>query len=208
MSFILNKILIIDYEGGNLASLQLALEDAGGETIISKSSDDLFDVDKVIIPGVGSFNDAVKSLKEFGWFNPLKEFALGENKTLLGICVGMQLLADIGNEGGNNQGLSLINGHVELLKSNSNERVPHMGWNNVSLKKKTELFKNITDNSDFYFAHSYHFVSDDNSDILATTDYCGTTTVALQRENIYGVQFHPEKSSTAGKIFLTNFVNL
>jgi len=203
------KVLIIDYGMGNLGSISRAVEECGGEYLISDNPKKLEEADKIILPGVGSFRDGIENLNLGGWVTPLKSYACDKKIPLLGICLGMQLLADKGSEGGETVGLGLINGQVQKLEpKSSSEKIPHIGWNNVDKAKEDKIFESIPDRSDFYFVHSYHFVPKDKKDILAVTPYCGKFVSVVGNDNIYGTQFHPEKSSNAGFQLLKNFLNL
>lgn len=202
------KILIVDYGAGNLFSLYRALEECGGNPYISDKPADLERTDKVILPGVGSFQTGMKNLTELGWIEPLRYVASQGTTPVLGICLGMQLLSSYGHEHGQAAGLGLIPGEVPKLCSESGERVPHVGWNAVFYRGKNELFNSIDDGKDFYFVHSYHFVPDSEEYIVATTPYCQNFVSVINRANIYGVQFHPEKSSKPGLQLLKNYIDL
>lgn len=203
------KVLVVDYKMNNLGSIKRALEYCGATVIVSSDPSELKNADKIVIPGVGAFSDAMKNLEQLGWVSALKDAVLIEKKFLLGICLGMQLLAEEGHEGGCCQGLGLIEGKViKLISSNKTERIPHVGWNEVFYKEQCQLFKNITSGTDFYFVHSYHFVTDGEQVSAACTQYCGGFVSAVNKNNIFGVQFHPEKSMPAGLILLKNFVNI
>lgn len=202
------KTLIIDYGMSNLGSISRAVEECGGSAVVSDSPESLKEAAKVILPGVGSFRDGMINLDRVGWVEPLKKTALN-GIPILGICLGMQLLADEGDEGGKTNGLGIVAGSVTKLKIKAKEdRLPHVGWNEVRQKKECALFDGIKDSSDFYFVHSYHFDVKDKCDILAVTPYCGEFVSAIKHNNIYGVQFHPEKSSVSGFQLLKNFLNI
>ncbi|WP_420547770.1 imidazole glycerol phosphate synthase subunit HisH [Curvivirga sp.] len=208
----MSNILIVDYEGGNLASLRAAVRTVGGEVSFSNQPGDIEDAEKIIVPGVGAYKDAMEKLSRTGWADTLKECAATGDKPILGVCVGMQILSTFGEEGNNDghltSGLDLIPGVVQKLKSENNERVPHMGWNNVNYSDACELFDGIPDQTDFYFAHSYRFIPDNEQNVIATTDYCSDTVVTVRSGNVFGAQFHPEISSGAGLMFLKNFIEM
>ena len=201
---------IIDYGVGNLGSLKRAFEECSVEVGILKSPTELETATHLVLPGVGSFAECMYQLREQGWVDPLTKDVLGHGIPLLGICLGMHMLCSRGYEGGKStEGLGFIEGEVVRLKElGSHERIPHVGWNEVSIKKSSNLlFEGIPNNTDFYFVHSYHFSPSDMSSIVATTPYCGEFVSAISHKNIHGVQFHPEKSVPAGLILLQNFLN-
>ncbi len=200
-------IVIIDYGMGNLDSVKRAFEECGAQAVVSDDPESLRTAQRIVLPGVGSFDNGMKNLKSRGWLSAIKEES-GKNKIpLLGICLGMQLLATKGYEGGQTQGLGLIPGEVVKLNPvQRDERIPHIGWNEVKILKENTLFKNIADGSDFYFVHSYHFVPQKEDYIIAKTPYCGGFVSAVLKENIFGVQFHPEKSQFPGMKLITNFL--
>ena len=203
------KILIIDYGMGNLGSVKRAVEECGVDNVtISHSVSDFEDCTHAILPGVGAFPDAMKNLEEFGLVKEIKKVAIDEKIPFLGICLGMQLLASTGTEVVNHEGLGLIPGRVVLLSSNNNERIPHVGWNEIHLQKGDELLNQIPDKSDFYFVHSYHFIPDSSENVLTITPYCDSFVSSVSHANIKGTQFHPEKSSTMGFQLLRNFLTL
>lgn len=202
------RVVIIDYGLGNFGSIQRAvLECCKGSVSISHIPEEIESADKLILPGVGAFADGMKNLGEKGLDQIIRNQTQNEHIPLLGICLGMQLLATQGYEGGETQGLNIIPGEVQKLQPvTSGERIPHIGWNEVWYKKNTPLFENITDGSDFYFVHSYQFIPKNNDDIIGTTPYCGSFVSAINHDSIYGVQFHPEKSSILGFNVLKNFL--
>lgn len=201
-------IVVVDYGMSNLGSISRALEECGADVIISDNPQDLTKAEKIILPGVGAFGDGMKNLNEKGWTKIIREEVLGNKVPILGICLGMQLLAKTGFEGGKFEGLNLIEGDVIKFKPINNERIPHVGWNDIIKTQENSLFEGIENNSDFYFVHSYHFQVKNKEDIIAKTLYCGEFVAAVNRENIYGTQFHPEKSIPLGFKVLKNFLNL
>lgn len=201
------QVGIIDYGMGNLASVRNALKEQGYNADILTSPDRLLSAPRLILPGVGSFKAAMHNLESQGWIAPLKLAINEKSIPLLGICLGMQLLADRGEENGNTPGLGFIPGHVEKLRT-ANLRIPHVGWNEIDRVKETPLLEGIPSKTDFYFVHSYHFVCENAAHILATTPYGEDFTSVIGRENIAGAQFHPEKSAKAGFRLLKNFMEV
>lgn len=204
------KIGVIDYGVGNLGSVLYALEELRVLPVLINNPVDMHITDRLILPGVGNFADCAHLLHKGGWITALREEVLEYKRPLLGVCVGMQLLADSSAEGANgNQdvlGLGLIPGRVEHLRSfGCTQRVPHVGWNNIT-HNNDRLFKHIPNGTDFYFVHSYAFAPQDSNDVLATTDYDVPITAAVRRGHVWGTQFHPEKSSRAGFRLLRNFI--
>jgi len=203
------KVTIIDYGMGNLQSIAMALEHCNATVTISNNSDDIFRADKLILPGVGSFGDGMHNLRSYGLDKELREAVVNQRIPLLGICLGMQVLADSGVEGGIIQGLGLIPGDVKkLVPRDPQERIPHIGWNDVNQIRKNQIFTHIPDGSDFYFVHSYHFVPKFPDNIIGVTPYCDKFVSIIQEENIWGVQFHPEKSSILGLALIKNFLTM
>jgi glutamine amidotransferase len=208
------KVGVVDYGVGNLGSVMRALEELRVAPTLVTRAIDLHSMDAFILPGVGNFADCTRLLIDGGWTAALHEEVRGGGKPLLGVCVGMQLLATSSTEGAGNgaretvPGLGLIPGHVVHLHAlGCNLRVPHVGWNGVSCKAPGAcLFRGVPDGTDFYFVHSYAFVPDDPADVLAVTDYGVPVTAAVRRGHVWGTQFHPEKSSRAGFRLLRNFI--
>lgn len=205
----MKKVTIIDYGICNIDSIVRAVEKCGGNVTVSYKTTDLEKATHIILPGVGSYSVAMQNLSKLGLIKVIKEQTLKHKIPFLGICLGMQLLASKGYEGGETKGLDLIQGEIVMLKpDNLQTRIPHVGWNEVIFKQKSPLFKNIESGKDFYFVHSYHFKCKHNEDILAFTPYCGSFVSVVGRENIFGTQFHPEKSQRVGFEFLKNFLTL
>ena len=201
------RVALVDYGLCNLDSIRRALEICGGTPIVCKDGADISGADMIVLPGVGAFGAAMANLTSSGAAAALHEAAT-HGVPLLGICLGMQLLASASDEGGRNAGLGLIPGEVTLLDAaGTNERVPHMGWNSVvSLESDEPLLRNLPPNPNFYFVHSYHFRPLDPAHVVATTPYCGTFSSIVRRANVCGTQFHPEKSQRAGFQLLENFL--
>ena len=199
-------VVIIDYGMGNLFSVKNALEAIGVEAKISNEPDDLRRAEQIILPGAGAFPDGMKNLKNLGIIPVLEEEVLKKKKPFLGICLGAQLLATQGEEHQLTDGLGWIKGRVRRFQVDESKfRIPHIGWNDVFPKKDNILFKNVHPPI-FYFVHSYHLVPEDQSVIVATSEYGETFVAAFQKENIFGVQFHPEKSQKNGLRILENFL--
>jgi glutamine amidotransferase len=187
------------------------VEECGGKALVSDNPQDIEEADHIILPGVGAFPDAMYNLQTLKWIEPLRE-AVFNNMPLLGICLGMQLLASCSNEEGDTEGLNFIPGKVQrLVPKDERERVPHVGWNEIYRENSNlpvKLLENIPDGTDFYFVHSYHFMPESPSDILTKTNYCSGFVSIVGKKNIFGTQFHPEKSGRMGFQLLKNFLNM
>ena len=206
------KVGVIDYGVGNLGSVLRALEELRVAPVLLNRAADMHATDCLILPGVGNFADCARLLDDGGWTTALRDEVLGYARPLLGVCVGMQLLADSSTEGTtegrDTPGLGFIPGQVRHLRSfGCTLRVPHVGWNSIT-RTRTEdpLLAGMPDGTDFYFVHSYAFAAHDAADVLATTDYGVPVTAAVRRGHVWGTQFHPEKSSRAGFRLLKNFI--
>lgn len=192
---------------GNTGSVKRAFEECGaGEVVISHYEADFDHCTHAVLPGVGSFADAMKNLQATALVPRIKKLALEDKIPFLGICLGMQLLATSSEENGPAEGLNLIPGRVELFRPLNGERVPHVGWNEIQKQNPHPLLNEVPDKSDFYFVHSYRFKSADDANVIATTPYCGEFTSVVARDNVMGTQFHPEKSSFAGFQIIKNFL--
>lgn len=201
------KVAVVNYGMGNLASVRRAFEDIGAEVIIANHPAALYDVNRIILPGVGAFGEGMKCLIHSGWVPALHEVVMEQGKPLLGICLGMQMLATSGHEGGETKGLGFIPGKVQRLDAiGCKLRIPHVGWNDVSYRKSDVLFDGIPDLSDLYFVHSFAFVPESQEHLIATTSYDCDVTAVVRSGNVFGCQFHPEKSSKAGRQLLKNFM--
>jgi glutamine amidotransferase len=198
------KIGIIDYGMGNLQSVSNALDFLGAENFISNDYDELQKADKLILPGVGAFKDAIALIRDKS-FDKLLEDAKAQGTPILGICLGMQLLFESSSEFGDHLGLGLLKGHI--VKFDVDLKVPHMGWNQLNYKKDDPLFKGLPEESYVYFVHSYHLET--NEDIVSATTYYGKEIqVAATEGNVFALQFHPEKSGDIGLKILKNFIEL
>jgi glutamine amidotransferase len=199
---------IVNYGMGNLGSVKRKLDRMKADSIISSEISVLRDCDKLILPGVGQFSNAVKYLKEKILWDFLHEDVIINKKPILGICLGMQLMANHSDEG-DEYGFGWIDAEIVKFKINNKlkYKIPHIGWNNVILKKESPLFNNVNPDSGFYFVHSYHIRCNDSSDILGETIYEYPFVSAIQRDNIFGVQYHPEKSHDSGEQLLKNFIS-
>ncbi len=208
------KIGIIKYGLGNIGSVYQALKNLNASVEVVDDPININKMDKLIFPGVGNFTRSKVILDNFGWTQEILNATLIYKKPILGICLGMQLLAECGYEGllegdkSMKNGLSLISGEVVNLKDlGCKERIPHMGWNTVKWDNSNDLLMGIPNAIDFYFVHSYAFVPKNKNEIIATTDYSLPITAIVNKDNIWGTQFHPEKSSKAGLKILQNFIN-
>ncbi len=203
-------IVIVDYGMGNLRSIQNMFKKVGVNAAISSSVDEINAADKLILPGVGAFDNAMKNLNELGLIPVLNTLVLDKKIITLGICLGMQLLTERSEEG-TLPGLGWIKGETKRFTfsdDNAKLRIPHMGWNTVTLQKKSKLFADMYEEPRFYFVHSYHVVCADEQDVLCNTDYGYPFASAVERGNIFGAQFHPEKSHKFGMRLLKNFAEL
>lgn len=196
---------IVDYEMGNLLSVQKAFEYLGVNVVVSDKEDVLQQCDAIVLPGVGAFGDAMYHLTQKGLVDVVKNLA--SNKPLLGICLGMQLLFDKSYEFGEHKGLGLIEGDIIPIPSQQ-IRIPHMGWNQLEIKTQSPLLKDINNGDFVYFVHSYMAKVKNHENILATTNYGEEVTAIVGKGNVYGCQFHPEKSSTVGLNILKNFTEM
>lgn len=204
-----SKIVIINYGMGNLNSVKKMLDRLKADSVISSDAKDISESDKIILPGVGHFGKAMENLKNLNLLDALNEAVLNEKKPILGICLGMQLLANHSEEG-SSEGLGWI--EADVVKFDVSDKlkykIPHMGWNQIQIKKKSPLMNGIADMSEFYFVHSYHVKVKNEADSLNETGFDYEFTSAVERENIFGVQYHPEKSHDAGRQLLKNFIEL
>ncbi|ECO2924724.1 imidazole glycerol phosphate synthase subunit HisH [Campylobacter coli] len=200
-------IALIDYKAGNLNSVAKAFEKIGAKNFITQDPKDLQKADKLLLPGVGSFKEAMKNLKELGFIEALKEQVLVQKKPILGICLGMQLFLERGYEGGVCEGLGFIEGEVVKFEEDLNLKIPHMGWNELEILKQVPLYQGIEDKSDFYFVHSFYVQCKDEF-VSGKAQYGHKFVASLQKDHIFATQFHPEKSQNLGLKLLENFIRL
>ena len=207
------KITIVDYKSGNISSVINSFKEVAKDKVHIEVTSDLNKIkssDKVVLPGQGSFKSCVDALNKInGLTESLNEFAINNKKPLLGICVGLQMFADIGYEETETKGLGWISGKVSKIDNqNGKYKLPHIGWNQIKIIKESKIFNNIENNSHMYFVHSYEFIPNDKDVISATTDYSSNIVCSVEKENIFGTQFHPEKSDKIGLKIIDNFINL
>ena len=207
------NVTIVDYNSGNISSVINSFKEVAKDKVKIEVTSDLNKIkssDKLVLPGQGSFKSCVDALKNIkGLVDVLNDFALNQKKPLLGICVGLQMFADIGYEESETKGLGWIPGKVSKIDNqNGKYKLPHIGWNQLKTLKKSKIFKNIENDSHMYFVHSYEFIPEDKSVIIATTDYSSKIVCAVEKDNIFGTQFHPEKSDKLGLKIIENFINL
>ena len=207
------NVTIVDYKSGNISSvINSFTEVAKGKVNLEVTSDlnKIKSSDKVVLPGQGSFKSCIDALNSInGLTDTLNEFVIIKKKPLFGICVGLQMFADVGYEETETKGLGWISGKVSKIDNkNGKYKLPHIGWNQINIVKDSKIFKNIENNSHMYFVHSYEFVPKDKTVISATTDYSSSLVCSVEKENIFGTQFHPEKSDKIGLKIIDNFINL
>jgi imidazole glycerol-phosphate synthase subunit HisH len=207
------NVTIVDYQSGNISSvINSFTEVAEGKVNLEVTSDikKIKSSDKIVLPGQGSFKSCVDSLNNIHELtDTLKEFAITNKKPLLGICVGLQMFADVGYEEAETKGLGWISGKVSKIDNqNGKFKLPHIGWNEIEIQKESKIFKDIKNKSHMYFVHSYEFIPEDKSVILATTDYSSKIVCSVERDNLFGTQFHPEKSHKIGLKIIDNFIKL
>jgi imidazole glycerol-phosphate synthase subunit HisH len=199
--------VIIDYGMGNLRSVYNACSIFSEHVIVSKNKNDLINAERLILPGVGAFPDGVLNLENNGLIDVLNSEVIDKGKPILGICLGMQLFAESGTENSNQSGLGWISGSVIKLESNAKIRLPHIGWNDVSVMKDSRLYEGLESGNDFYFVHSYALVPEDEKVISGVSDYGFNFVASVETSNIFGTQYHPEKSQGPGLKVLENFYN-
>ncbi|MSR86570.1 imidazole glycerol phosphate synthase subunit HisH [Candidatus Peribacteria bacterium] len=202
------RVAIVDHGLCNIDSITRAVQECGADSFITDNPKDLEDVGRIILPGVGAFPDAMRNIRARGLDVALKSLVIDKKMPMLGICLGMQMLATRGFEGEETPGLGFINAEVHKLEPQAGERIPHVGWDEVSYPRESKLFAGIPSNKDFYFVHSYHVVPADPSEAIGVCAYAGGFCAALQHGNIYATQFHPEKSQKFGFHVLKNFLSL
>ena len=207
------NVTIVDYNSGNISSVINSFKEVAKDRVKIEVTSDISKIkfsDKVVLPGQGSFKSCIDALNNIkGLIDVLNDFAINHKKPLLGICVGLQMFADISYEETETKGLGWISGKVSKIDNQKGKfKLPHIGWNQLKILKESSIFKNIKNNSHMYFVHSYEFIPNDNSVTSATTDYASNIVCAIEKDNIFGTQFHPEKSDKTGLKIIDNFINL
>ena len=207
------NVTIVDYNSGNISSVINSFKEVAKDKVNIEVTSDLNKIkssDKVVLPGQGSFKSCIDALNNInGLVDTLNDFAINDKKPLLGICVGLQMFADVGFEETETRGLGWIFGKVSKIDNqNGKYKLPHIGWNEINMTKDSKIFKGIENKSHMYFVHSYEFIPEDKSVISATTEYSSNIVCSVEKENIFGTQFHPEKSDRIGLKIIDNFINL
>ena len=200
-------IAIIDYDAGNLRSVEKALEAIGQEAVVTRDRNEILSSDKVILPGVGSFGDAMGRLNEYGLVNTIHE-VVDSGKPFLGICLGLQLLFRRSDESDGVEGLSILPGEILRIPDAPGIKIPHIGWNSLKVSEGARLFEGLGENPYVYFVHSFYLEAADSSIVTATTEYGTRIHASVEKDNIFACQFHPEKSSRIGLKILRNFVDI
>ncbi len=200
-------IVVVDYGMGNLRSVEKALEKVGADVVISRDSEQIRTADHLVLPGVGAFPECMKNLTGLKLVQPIREF-IGSGKPFLGICLGLQLLFDESDEFGLHEGLGIIPGRVTAFDRGMNLKIPHMGWNSINVRKNVPIFADVDNESFVYFVHSYYVIPTHIEDAATTTNYGIDFVSSVARDNIFAVQFHPEKSQDIGLKILKNFASL
>lgn len=200
-------IAIIDYDAGNLRSVEKALEALGSRAVITRNRDEILGADRVILPGVGAFGDAMEKLHQYELVDTIRQ-AAASGKPFLGICLGLQLLFESSEESPGVEGLSVLPGKILRIPDYPGLKIPHMGWNSLSVTPGARLFRGIENGAYVYFVHSYYCKADDESIVAATTEYSTHIHAAVERGNVFACQFHPEKSGSVGLQILKNFIEL
>ena len=207
------NIAIVDYKSGNISSVINSFQEVAKDKVkieVTSNINKIKSSDKVVLPGQGSFKSCVDGLKNIsGLVETLNEFTINHKKPILGICVGLQMFADTGYEEIETKGLGWIAGKVSKIDNqNGKYKLPHIGWNQINIVKNSKIFKDVENSSHMYFVHSYEFIPEDKNVISATTDYSSNVVCAVEKENIFGTQFHPEKSDKIGLQIINNFIKL
>lgn len=200
-------IAIIDYDAGNLKSVEKAFAHIGAECVVTRDKDVILNADKVVLPGVGSFGDAMEKLEKYDLIEVINQ-VVSKNTPFLGICLGLQLLFEESDETPGVKGLSILKGKIKRIPKVDDLKVPHMGWNSLKLSGDGKLFKGIEDGEYVYFVHSYYLEAEDEDIVKASTEYCTHIHASVEQGNVFACQYHPEKSSDAGLLMLKNFAEL
>lgn len=200
-------ISIIDYDAGNIKSVEKALTHLGHEAVITRDKDVILSSDKVILPGVGAFGDAMAKLREYNLVNVIYD-VVDKKIPFLGICLGLQLMFESSEESKGVTGLGLLPGKILRIPDKEGLKIPHMGWNDIKVREDSRLFQGLPENPYVYFVHSYYLKAGDEDIVAATTDYSVKIHAAVEKDNLFACQFHPEKSSEVGLQILDNFVSI
>lgn len=200
-------IAMIDYDAGNIKSVEKALQKLGADVVITKDPQDILNADKVILPGVGSFGDAMNNLRKYGLDEVIHQ-VVEKGTPFLGICLGLQLLFERSDESPEAVGLGILKGEILRIPDADGLKIPHMGWNSLHLQNNGRLFEGLKENDYVYFVHSYYLKAEDESIVKATTNYSVNIHASVEKDNVFACQFHPEKSSDVGLKILKNFVEL
>lgn len=200
-------IAIIDYDAGNIKSVEKALKTLGQEVVVTRDADTILKADKVILPGVGAFGDAMGKLHDYGLVEVIHK-VVEKNTPFLGICLGLQLMFESSEETPGVEGLGILKGKIVKIPENGDLKIPHMGWNSLHFQNEGRLFANLPQDSYVYFVHSYYLQADDETIVKATTDYSTCIHASVEKDNVFACQFHPEKSSDVGLTILKNFCEL
>ena len=200
-------IAIIDYDAGNILSVQKAIQSLGQECVLTRDADVIMQADKLILPGVGAFGDAMDRIRGYGLETVIKDF-VNTGKPFLGICLGLQLIFEESEETPGVKGLGLLPGVIKRIPKGEYEKIPHMGWNSLDFPTAGRLFAGLNEGVYVYFVHSYYLDAADKSDVVATTQYNVTIDASVEHDNIFACQFHPEKSGSIGLKILANFISL
>jgi glutamine amidotransferase len=200
-------ISILDYDAGNIKSVKKALQYLGQEAVITRDKNTILHSDKVILPGVGSFGDAMGKLKEYGLDEVIYD-VVDKKIPFLGICLGLQLLYESSDEAPGVEGLGVLKGKILRIPDAPELKIPHMGWNSLNISEGAKLFKGVPQNSYVYFVHSYYLKADDENEVAATTEYSTHIHASVEKDNVFACQFHPEKSGEVGLAILKNFIDL
>lgn len=200
-------IAIVDYDAGNIKSVEKALQFLGQEPVVTRDKETLLQAEKVIVPGVGAFGDAMGKMHQYGLVEVLREIA-AKGTPLLGICLGLQLFFESSEETPGVEGLGLLPGKIVRIPDKEGFKIPHMGWNSIQINPASRLLNGIEEGAYVYFVHSYYLQAENEADVAATTDYVVNIHAAAEHENIFATQFHPEKSGEIGLRILKNFIEL
>ena len=200
-------IAIIDYDAGNIKSVEKALKTLGQDVIVTRDADTILSADRVILPGVGSFGDAMGKLHDYKLVDVIKK-VVEKNTPFLGICLGLQLLFESSEETPGVEGLGILKGQIVKIPDNGELKIPHMGWNSLCFPSEGRLFANLPQDSYVYFVHSYYLQAEENEIVKATTDYSTCIHASVEKDNVFACQFHPEKSSDVGLTILKNFCEI